>query len=79
MHGVQHRPWGKSKPSSHHFPYMSQVIKSLARHSTPTLTLGVYAHVGLFDQTSALDALPSTAPTAPSTEAEILSPTGTDP
>ena len=29
-----------------------KVIQSLARHSTPTLTLGVYAHVGLFDQTS---------------------------
>ena len=26
--------------------------------STPTLTLGVYAHVGLFDQSAALDALP---------------------
>ena len=35
-----------------------KVIQSLARHSTPTLTLGVYAHVGLFDQTAALDALP---------------------
>jgi site-specific recombinase XerC len=34
-----------------------KVIQSLARHSTPALTLGVYAHVGLFDQTSALDAL----------------------
>src|SRR4051812_11533597 len=35
-----------------------KVIQSLARHSTPTLTLGVYAHVGLADQTAALDALP---------------------
>ena len=42
-----------------------KVIQSLARHSTPTLTLGVYAHVGLFDQTAALDALPGPAPTGP--------------
>jgi hypothetical protein len=35
-----------------------RIIQSLARHSTPTLTLGIYAHVGLFDQSAALDALP---------------------
>ena len=35
-----------------------KVVQSLARHSTPTLTLGIYAHVGLYDQTAALDALP---------------------
>ena len=29
-----------------------KVVQSLARHSTPTLTLGTYAHVGLYDQTS---------------------------
>ncbi len=55
-----------------------KVIQSLARHSTPTLTLGIYAHVGLHDQTAALDALPSTAPTRPETEAEELAATGTD-
>ena len=55
-----------------------KVIQSLARHSTPTLTLGVYAHVGLYDQTSALDALPDTAPTGPTTEAGKLAATGTD-
>ena len=26
-----------------------KVVQTLARHSTPTLTLGVYAHVGLYD------------------------------
>ncbi len=35
-----------------------KIVQSLARHSTPTLTLGVYAHVGLYDQSAALDALP---------------------
>ena len=38
-----------------------KVVQSLARRSTPTLTLGIYAHVGLFDQTAALDALPGQA------------------
>jgi integrase len=35
-----------------------KIVQSLARHSTPTLTLGVYSHVGLYDQAPALDALP---------------------
>jgi integrase len=36
-----------------------KVAQELARHSTPILTLGRYAHVGVLDQTKALDALPS--------------------
>ena len=35
-----------------------KIVQSLARHSTPVLTLGVYTHLGLYDQTPALDALP---------------------
>ncbi len=35
-----------------------KVVQSLARHSTPALILGVYAHVGLFDQTGALEPCP---------------------
>ena len=27
-----------------------KVVQSLARHSTPSLTFGIYAHVGLHDQ-----------------------------
>jgi hypothetical protein len=38
------------------------VAQELARHSTPTLTLGRYAHVQLVDQTRALDALPAIGP-----------------
>jgi len=38
-----------------------KVAQELARHSTPTLTLGRYAHVQLVDQTRALDALPAIA------------------
>ena len=53
-----------------------KVIQSLARHSTPTLTLGVYAHVGLSDQTAALSALPPVG--SPGTEAATLAATGTD-
>lgn len=36
-----------------------KVAQELARHSTPTLTLGRYAHVTLMDQRRALDALPT--------------------
>ncbi|MFO8013709.1 MAG: site-specific integrase [Phycisphaerae bacterium] len=41
-----------------------KVAQELARHSTPTLTLGRYAHVQLVDQTQALDALPAIEGTA---------------
>jgi integrase len=50
--------------------YVSRLVKSganikvaqeLARHSMPTLTLGVYAHATLLDQRKALDALPAIA------------------
>jgi len=34
-----------------------KVAQELARHSSPMLTLGRYAHVQLVDQTRALDAL----------------------
>ena len=60
-------------------PAPVKVVQSLARHSTPTQTLGIYAHVGLFDQTIALDALPGQAgPDAPKTEAGRMAATGTD-
>jgi len=39
-----------------------KVAQELARHSSPTLTLGRYAHVQLVDQTRALDVLPSIEP-----------------
>ena len=34
--------------------------QTLARHSTPTLTLMVYAHVGMDELGKALDAMPPT-------------------
>jgi hypothetical protein len=55
-----------------------KIIQSLARHSTPTLTLGVYAHVGLYDQVAALDALPDLTRPAPDSEPSSLAATGTD-
>jgi hypothetical protein len=36
-----------------------KVAQELARHSSPLLTLGRYAHVQLVDQTRALNALPA--------------------
>src|SRR5512135_181628 len=55
-----------------------KVVQSLARHSTPTLTLGIYSHIGLYDQTAALDALPSLDGKAPTEEPASMQATGTD-
>jgi hypothetical protein len=70
-------PWGISYITSLAMSTAPvKVVQSLARHSTPTL--GLYAHVHLFDQTSALDALPGQArPTTPKTEVATLAVTGT--
>jgi integrase len=51
-----------------------KVAQELARHSTPTLTLGRYAHVQLLDRTRALDALPSIE--APRANVAALAATG---
>jgi len=53
-----------------------KVAQELARHSTPTLTLGRYAHIQLLDRTRALDALPSLD--RPATERDAARATGTD-
>lgn len=41
-----------------------KVAQELARHATPTLTIGRYAHVRLHDLTEALEALEPSAPDA---------------
>lgn len=56
-----------------------KVVQSLARHSTPTLTLNVYTRLGVFDQSAALEALPDLTRPAPDSEAADLAATGTDP
>ena len=56
-----------------------RTAQSLARHSDIRLTMGVYTHIGLCDQTTAIESLP-----APPTferklnEAQVLQATGTD-
>ncbi len=52
-----------------------KVAQQLARHSTPTLTLGVYCKLGISDLSGALDTLPRFTPEAPN--AERLRATGT--
>ena len=54
------------------------VCQTLARHSTPTLTLGVYSHPTLADQGKALAALPLAPVAGPESEAEAMRATGTD-
>ena len=53
-----------------------KVVQTLARHSTPSLTLGIYSHVGLFDQVGALVGLPDLGPKP--LDSEPLAATGTD-
>ena len=57
-----------------------KVAQELARHSTPTLTIGRYAHTRLHDLTAALESLPSTAPNGGHRETGVseLRRTGTD-
>ncbi len=55
-----------------------KIVQSLARHSTPVLTLGVYTHLGLYDQAPALDALPDLTKPSPEYEPTILAATGTE-
>src|SRR5262249_51388920 len=55
-----------------------KVVQTLARHSTPTLTLGVYAHVGLYDQAAALDALPDLSRPQAGPETNKRAATGTE-
>ncbi len=55
-----------------------KVAQALARHSTITLTMNRYTHLGLHDEAAALDKLPQ-LPTRPTTtEPAALKATGTD-
>jgi integrase len=65
--------------------YISHLVSSgvsvktcqvLARHSTPSLTIGIYAKASLHDIKGAVEALPDLTPTAPRTEA--MAATGTE-
>lgn len=67
--------------------YVTELVRSgasvktcqvLARHSTPTLTIGVYAKATLHDITGAVESLPDLNPAEPGTEPAALAATGTD-
>ena len=55
-----------------------KLAKELARHSTITLTMDRYAHVGLLDMNAALESLPG-LPARPTSERVRQVSTGTDP
>jgi hypothetical protein len=54
-----------------------KTTQTLARHSTPSLTIGIYAKASRFDIDGAVEALPDLAPKQ-QLETEVLSATGTD-
>ena len=55
-----------------------KTCQELARHSSPSLTIGRYSHARLHDLQGALDALPAVSPTPSTPEGQILAATGTD-
>jgi integrase len=55
-----------------------KTCQTLARHSTPVLTIGVYAKTSLHDLTGAVEALPDLTPSEPASEREYMQATGTD-
>jgi len=57
-----------------------KMAQTLARHSDVRLTLGVYTHIGLHDQTAAIKSLPAppSVGVGPPDEAAALRATGTD-
>ena len=55
-----------------------KVAQELARHSTPTLTIGRYAHTRLHDLRGALESLPSNAAGDGASNEQPLRATGTD-
>jgi integrase len=54
-----------------------KTCQTLARHSTPSLTIGIYAKASLHDISGAVDALPDLSPVNPAPEP--MAATGTDP
>ena len=59
-------------------PVWAKVAQELARHSTPTLTIGRYAHARLHDLTAALNALPTASQSGYQPEAADVRATGTE-
>ena len=49
-----------------------KTCQTLARHSTPSLTIGIYAKTSLHDITGAVDALPDLTPSEPASEREYM-------
>ena len=67
--------------------YVSHLVSSgasvktcqvLARHSTPSLTIGIYAKASIHDLSGAVDSLPDLTPPAPKSDPAALPATGTD-
>jgi site-specific recombinase XerC len=55
-----------------------KTCQTLARHSTPSLTIGVYAKASLHDVKGAVEDLPDLTRTAPESHPQTLAKTGTD-
>ena len=80
-------PDGVADFHSHRVTYIStlvqagtsvKVAQTLARHSTPSLTIGVYARIAPHDVVGAVQALPDPSATTTPSEPAILARTGTD-
>jgi integrase len=74
FHSLRHR-FGTELAAANVAP---KVAQTLMRHSTITLTLDRYTHVGLFDTAGALDRLPPIPGRSPGSEPAAMLATGTD-
>jgi Phage integrase family len=55
-----------------------KIAQTLARHSTITLTMDRYTHLGLCDLSTSVNSLPAIPMQSPESQADMLKPTGTD-
>ena len=55
-----------------------KTAQTLARHSTPSLTIGIYAKASVHDLAGAVESLPDLTPSEPERERTIMQATGTD-
>ncbi len=55
-----------------------KIAQTLARHSTITLTMDRYTHVGLYDLAASVNSLPALPVDVPDADANVLKATGTD-
>ena len=74
FHGLRHQYVSNLAAAGVH----PKIAQTLARHSTITLTMDRYTHVGLYDLSASVNSLPAIPVEISDTEAKVLKATGTE-